>query len=559
MRLIVFFCGFLGLLTLSSLMKPSGETPGVRAAIDHFKTEAASFAASCTRLKNIARTKDREATRLALIDCRCRYKRVEAFLEYFFRSSATIYNRAPKYEAEEGGMEYQSPIGMQLIESILFDPHPDKKALLEQVDAVENAALDLPALLYDLHADDPQILESMRIELIRVMALDITGYEAPLLKSGILESEIALDTWKQQLQPYLGDDARSDSVRLYSEKAMRLLHNKSFDDFDRLAFLRDAMLPLQHQFGLFIREHGLVLNTSKTMDYAADDLFSPNALLPEKFPGGDSGTAMIGLGKQVFNDKRLSGNGQKSCASCHDPAKGFTDHLPVSIGFDGHQRLDRNAPTLLYSAYQFDQFWDGRAKSLEQQIRTVLHDAREMHADTVKESDVLAIASYVRSLHPFSSPFDRYIRHENNGLSPAAIKGANLFMGKAQCATCHFIPLFNGLIPPDYAITEFEVLGTTSSDSLKAKSLHLSADQGRYTQYPLDFFKGAFKTPTVRNGAFHSLETVIEFYNEGGGTGLGLSVPDQSLSSGKLRLTVEEKKDLILFIHSLTDSLHPGS
>ena len=132
------------------------------------------------------------------------------------------------------------------------------------------------------------------------------------------------------------------------------------------------------------------------------------------------------------------------------------------------------------------------------------------------------------------------------------------------------MPVFNGLIPPDYAVTEFEVLGTTASDSLDdAKSLRLSADMGRYRQYPLDFFKGAFKTPTVRNagltypymhnGAFHSLETVIEFYDKGGGTGMGLSVPDQSLSSIQLHLTAEEKKDIILFIHSLTDSVRPGS
>ena len=241
----------------------------------------------------------------------------------------------------------------------------------------------------------------------------------------------------------------------------------------------------------------------------------------------------------------------------------------MSIGFDGHQRLDRNAPTLLYSAYQFDQFWDGRARSLEQQIRTVLRDVREMHADTVKETDVMAIAAYVRSLHPFNSPFDLYIRQESDRLSTAAKKGANLFMGKAQCATCHFIPLFNGLIPPDYALSEFEVLGTTATDSFVGKGKRLSSDVGRYKLYPFDFFKGAFKTPTVRNaavtypymhnGVFRTLETLMEFYNKGGGAGLGLSVPDQTLSSSPLRLSVEEEKDIILFIHALTDSLHAGS
>lgn len=593
MRLFIFICGCLGLMTMSSLIKPPGYTPGVQAAVDYFKKEAVDFAASCTHLKQVASSGDRQAARLALMQCRCRYKRIEAFLEYFFRSSATIYNRAPKFEAEEGGMEYQSPIGLQVIESMLFDPRTNKQALLEQAGAVESAALDLPALLYDLRADDRQVLESLRIELIRIMTLDITGYEAPLLKSGMRESQVALNALGQQLQPYLRDDTRSDSIRLYLSSTLSLLDNKHFDDFDRLAFLRNAMLPLQRQLGLLIRERGLELNTSKTLNYAADDLFSADALRPERFPGGDSdairtgaddGETMIQLGKQLFNDKRLSGNGQKSCASCHNPAKGFTDQLPVSIGFDGHQRLDRNAPTLLYSAYQFNQFWDGRVKSLEQQIRTVLHDVREMHADTVKESDVLAIAVYVRSLHPFNSPFDRYIRGESNRLSAAAIKGANLFMGKAQCATCHFIPLFNGLIPPDYALSEFEVLGTPATDPFAGKAgpgesrptggqgqtrLRLSADEGRYKQYPFDFFKGAFKTPTVRdaelsfpymhNGVFFSLETVMDFYNKGGGVGLGLSVPDQTLSSSPLRLSVEEKKDIILFIHTLTDSLGSGS
>src|ERR1700685_2376383 len=108
------------------------------------------------------------------------------------------------------------------------------------------------------------------------------------------------------------------------------------------------------------------------------------------------------------------------------------------------------------------------------------------------------------------------MRGESGKLSAAAIKGANLFLGKAQCGTCHFMPLFNGLIPPDYALSEFEVLGTTATDRF-TKGVRLSKDEGRYKQYPLPFFKGAFKTPTVRNaaltapymhnGAFSSLET----------------------------------------------------
>jgi cytochrome c peroxidase len=147
-------------------------------------------------------------------------------------------------------------------------------------------------------------------------------------------------------------------------------------------------------------------------------------------------------------------------------------------------------------------------------------------------------------------------------------------MGKAQCATCHFIPLFNGLIPPDYAVTEFEVLGTTEGDGFLitgaagehrvGDGFRLSPDPGRFGPYPLPFFRGAFKTPTVRNaaltapymhnGGFKSLGTVVDFYNRGGGAGMGLSVPDHTLSSDSLRLSTAEMNDIVLFIHTLTDS-----
>jgi cytochrome c peroxidase len=161
-----------------------------------------------------------------------------------------------------------------------------------------------------------------------------------------------------------------------------------------------------------------------------------------------------------------------------------------------------------------------------------------------------------------SSPFDRFIQGGPDSLLSTRQKnGANLFMGKAQCATCHFIPLFNGLIPPDYSVTEFEVLGTTRTDRLDKPQL--SKDAGRFNVYPLPFFKGAFKTPTVRNtavtapymhnGAFRSLDSVLEFYNRGGGQGLGLDVSSQTLSSHPLGLTPKEKKDIIKFLDALTD------
>lgn len=564
MRPVVFLLTLTTIL-IPGLIRPPASSGGVASAVEYFRTEAPVFSLHCTDLQTAIRTMDLRDTRSIaavrhkLAECRASWKRIESFMEYFFRSSSRIYNRAPKFEAEEPGMEYQSPLGLQVIETLLYEPGiPERKRqLLEQSTAVASSASDLLALLYDFHADDKQILESLRIELIRVITLGITGYDAPYLKTGISESSQSLLSIKHQLEPYSPDD----SLQYYLDSSIAYckVHGR-FDSFDRLTFLKYLALPLQHRLSLFITGRHLGLNTCDMLNYAARDIFSPDAL-DMSVPVD---TALIAAGKKLFYDKSLSGNGQRSCATCHNPGKKFTDGLTTPLAFDEHSRLDRNAPSLLYSGYQHKQFWDGRAATLEDQVATVLHDPREMRTRQTDVSGIArSIAAYVRTLHPMISPFDRWIQGGADSLLTTRQKrGANLFMGKAQCATCHFIPLFNGLIPPDYEVTEFEVLGTTRTDRLDRPQL--SKDAGRSNVYPLPFFKGAFKTPTVRNaavtapymhnGAFRSLDNVLEFYNRGGGQGLGLDVPSQTLSSHPLGLTPKEKKDIIQFIHALTDA-----
>ena len=147
-------------------------------------------------------------------------------------------------------------------------------------------------------------------------------------------------------------------------------------------------------------------------------------------------------------------------------------------------------------------------------------------------------------------------------MTQVQVDGFNLFMGKAQCGTCHFPPFFNSLLPPFYDISEVEVLGTTETDDLELPVL--DSDAGRYDLYHIRYYRGAFKTPTVRNvartapymhhGTFDSLATVMDFYNRGGGKGLGLDVQDQTLPSKPLDLSIREIDSIILFLESLTDS-----
>jgi cytochrome c peroxidase len=566
-----------------------------------FKAESRNFAEATVRLEdaltrlNSSSPQTITQARLELAACRRYYKRIEFFLEYFFRSAAVIYNGPPKYEIEEPYMEYGTPIGMQVIEGLLYetDAASHKDALLKEAEAIRSSAQDLHALLYGFSANDRQIMESIRLELVRIYTQGITGFDAPLLQSGITESYEALSSIKHALTPYLEQHTpHADSVAWYMEGSLQYLANGgAFAGFDRLQFLTRYALPLQRNLGALIREMQMDQQTLPTaLNYQADHLFSKDAI---QMPGAAAANAeMITLGRALFYEPALSGNNKISCATCHQPDLHFTDALPRSRAFDGRSQVQRNAPSLLYAGFQYAQFWDGRDSTIEMQVRDVMSNPVEMNADhhiTIQRlleheqyrilfsrafpagTDSIvsisriagAIAAFVRTLNPRNAPFDRYMNGDTTALSSAQARGFNLFMGKAQCGTCHFAPLFNGLMPPLYHLTELEVLGAPATDDLLQP--RSDTDNGRYSIFPIDYYKGAFKTPTVRNvsitgpymhnGGFRTLEAVVEFYNKGGGRGIGLHTEQQTLSAAPLNLTAGEISDVVSFLHALKDSI----
>ncbi len=171
-----------------------------------------------------------------------------------------------------------------------------------------------------------------------------------------------------------------------------------------------------------------------------------------------------------------------------------------------------------------------------------------------------ALGSYIRSLSSLDSRFDQYVRGDKTQLNKQEISGFNIFMGKGKCGTCHFTPLFNGTVPPDYTRTETEVIGVPVS----AKINRIDTDPGKFNLRNIPLHKNAFRTPTVRNialtapymhnGIYNTLEEVMDFYNEGGGSGLGIELENQTLPFDKLHLTGREKQDVIAFLKTLTDT-----
>lgn len=592
----VIFSGF------AFIRSSPGET-GVDNTLQYFKSQIPPFIFSAKKLREAIAgisandTAAIQNARDQLILCRATYKKIEFFTEYFFGSQVVRFNLPPVYEVEEPALEYKWPVGFQVIEDLLFDKNvPERKTeLLDNADVIIVSAEGMEGLLYNLPVTSEGILESLRLELIRISTLNITGYDAPLLKTGITESASALLSFRDNIEPYLKPNkVRSDSISFYLARSIAILHAAgSFDAFDRMYFLTEAMLPLQKQTALLIKALHQEAHAATLLNYEADHLFDRKFLDINAFDSTniDTSPQRIALGKKLFFEKKLSGNNKRSCASCHLPDKYFTDGLKQSIAFDGKNVVRRNAPSILYAAYQHTNFWDGRAPTLMHQVFDVTAAANEMNADAGQVTKKLAadkkyrrqfakafpeqekqesitfqhiakaIAAYEKSLPVMTSAFDKYMNGDKAALSAQQIAGFNLFMGKAQCGTCHFAPLFNGLLPPLYNISEVESLGmTTNADFSKPVA---DTDSGRYHIMPSPFYIGAFKTPTVRNaaktapymhnGGLQQLTEVVEFYNKGGGNGMGLHFPDQTLSARPLDLTREEIASLVSFMESLTD------
>lgn len=272
------------------------------------------------------------------------------------------------------------------------------------------------------------------------------------------------------------------------------------------------------------------------------DLYMPvpdaNPLTPQK----------IALGRRLFFDKRLSLDGTRACASCHDPKLAFSDGRKVARGIDG-QEGTRSAPAIINRGYGKTFFWDGRAKTLEEQALEPILNPKELgmteaeieRRTGLKIDDVTAaLASYVRTIRSGDSPFDRYAAGNQRALSDLEKAGLALFRGKARCNTCH--------IGPNFSDEQFHNTGIAWRDGRLV-------DQGAG--------EGKFKVPTLReiartapymhDGSLATLEDVVDYYDRGGNMNPGL---DEDLRP--LHLSPEEKRALVAFLRSLSGSIREG-
>jgi cytochrome c peroxidase len=569
-----------------------------------YKEECKGFARQAQALESSIASGDAKKIQAQFLATRFAYKRIEVFVEYFFSFYASRLNGPPIpfYEDKEADIGMQSPKGMQVMESIIF-PLLNRAAdnvLQQEAQELSRYAMELIEVNESDNFDLNNITDAIIEQLYRLAAMTIAGFDATVTLNSLAEAEISLRSMREMLGlgKYLETKLPDTTVRtlmtLMDAAAADLHAAKDFNSFDRMNFTVRYLNPITRLVTDFKRAAGFQSNQSLRYVAAINknaSLFEADNFDPKKFLDDFTSTPeKIQLGRQLFFDKRLSSNNDRSCANCHQPGKkAFSDGLPTSLALDGHSNLPRNAPTLWNAALQRKLFWDSRSNTLEEQVMAVLNNKKEMSgsADEVakkiislpdyrysyqnafpqsasgKEAENIcnAIAAYERTLITLNSRFDKHLRGEKT-LTNREINGYNLFMGKAKCGTCHFTPLFSGAKPPRYYDIESEVLGIPAKNV--KKSAKLDPDSGRYLATGLAMHLFAFKTPTLRNvaltapymhnGVFTTLEQVVDFYNKGGGKGLKIAPENQTLPFDKLSLSKKEKKDIVLFMKALTDT-----
>jgi cytochrome c peroxidase len=614
MKKATFTIFIVAIICLTFAFHPGGEAPTARVRANYAQN-IENFSRSIDVYLAVSQKKDRGKNELldAHVQCRLAYKRIEYLLnsvEHRYIKDFINGPPLPRLWHYSNDVRVEEPEGLQVLDELVVeDPAPEYE-IFAHVLALKKAFSKLKVSELQRKFTDRRILDAVRMQLIRILSLGITGFDTPGTLNGVAEARSSLDAMFIDFQAYDGqfpqaDRAFKDAARLF-ERSMRYLEkNNDFDSFNRMEFIRDFLNPLYETLlnyhltsGIISREIYRNRSLDAPINFNAKNPFSRDFLNPYYFmtlqPQQDN-EKIVELGSYLFYEPVLSGNNQMSCATCHQPRKGFTDGLQKSISNDGFSTVDRNAPTVINSVYATRYFYDLRTNQLENQILNVADNPREFHTsfvemgrklaesaeyrrlfdeafpDVVKrESNInqytitTAIASYVKTLQSFDSPFDRYIRGETNRIDPMIEAGFNLFMGKAACGTCHFAPTFSGLVPPEFNENETEVLGVPLDKAATA----LDPDPGRVANnYPLEkveHFRHSFKTVTVRNvaltapymhnGVYDTLEEVVDFYNRGGGQGMGLTVPFQTLAPDSLRLTAEEQKALIVFMEALTDT-----
>ncbi|MEM8528093.1 MAG: cytochrome-c peroxidase [Bacteroidota bacterium] len=335
------------------------------------------------------------------------------------------------------------------------------------------------------------------------------------------------------------------------KKLSRVVGKQKFEDIDRVELLKKHIQPIHNQLIVLIGNDAPEWADHLNLD---QEFFSGNWLRSEAFIDVNENLdsqKLAQLGQLLFFDPLLSGNDKRTCASCHQAQKAFSDGRSTSLGFDYLSKLEKNSPSLINSIFNYQFGHDLSKTNLAEQIDFVVHQAQEFrttYAEIIQKLNTSseyiqlfeecfpdkrrldstqinqALEAYLGTLVSFESPFDRFMRDETE-LNSTALEGYKLFMGKAQCGTCHQAPLFSGL----NATTTQKVQNYACEEIIKVKTPSV-----RNLQFTMPYF---------HRGTLNSQEDLFEhLFNN----------VKQNIHSNNL-LTSTEQQKVVAFLESLND------
>ncbi len=534
------------------------------------------------------------------------FRKIQFLLEYISEESVKRYiNGAPLLSVEPSipAVNILEPRGLQVLDELLYEDSLDLQEIHKVSQELATALKNLEPVFVSASLFEADIKRAVYKDIIRIYTLQITGFDTPGSVTGLQNATYNLQGMREFLTLFYQQNPSAKSlIPLLNASVDYLTLYQDFDTFDRVYFYKNHIAKILKVLSGWDANDLPILSRNPSekwgVNFNAEHLFTTSlfnldyyTLQPKTLMANPK---VIQLGKKLFYDPILSHDNTMSCATCHQPEKAFTDGLTTSITNKEGSFGARNTPTLVNSIYTKGYFYDLREDDPSRQIVHVVKDKNEFNSDFIDIMDRLemqesyktafqevfpdakvskyaitaAITAYVASLSSYDTPFDQYMRGEVASIDPKVVRGFNLFAGKAACATCHFIPTFSGLVPASFKESESEVLGVPQIWNPEG-TMHLDNDPGRIRSgKPRDeapHLAFSFKTTTIRNisktapymhnGAFKTLKDVMQFYNKGGGVGLGFPLEYQTLSSDPLNLTEDEISDIISFMESLTSPI----
>ena len=591
-----------------------GFTPGpgyrelYRGTLEHLATQQSRLASEIVRV-DLRTGAGRDSLRGEIAATRLKLKAADFWLRYLEPNTYRRMNGPLPVEWETEVFEkFEKPYrrvgaGLTLAELALDDSTVTRDSLLALVRASMAAAqvFEADSITRQLVKPDHFFLAN-RLFLLNLGAIYTTGFECPAPPRVVPELRAMLTSTRGIYAAFARDFPATPLSPAYLQRydaaiAFAGAQPDDYAAFDHFAFIRDHVNPLFAMNQTMILGYNVASHSVNdfTLNDSCVSMFDKGLYNAQNTKGvysliEDPRTLarIRETGRLLFYDPLMSGNNQRACVSCHKPSQYFSDNsVATPESFEHAGRLKRNAPSLVDAPFNHLLMLDGRHLTLQAQAHDVMTNPTELGSNERSLVDkvmsckdyrsafrsflkwipeepkvtldhlISAITSYYGGFSYYPAAFDDAINGKAT-LAPDAHRGFNLFMSKAQCATCHFVPQFNGVKPP-YVGSEFEVLGVPA-DTLYAR---LDADSGRAIVNPALETVHAFRTgslrniahtgPYMHNGVFRTLEQVVEFYDAGGGAGHRLNVPNQTLAADSLHLSAAEKSDLIAFMRSLDE------